>query len=80
MFLPQQQRPMVFYYSIELNRGGRASKSLGIERVRACGFPQSSGIERARASVGRVHSSSSKYLASNLKKIVAFLKKLTDLL
>ena len=51
------------------HRGGRASKSSGIERARACGFPQSSGIERARALDGRAHSSSSEYRASHLKKI-----------
>ena len=51
---------------------GRASKSSGIERARACGFPQSLGIERARALDGRAHSSSSEYRASHFKKILAF--------
>ena len=50
-------------------RGGRASKSSGIERARACGIPQSSGIAQAQASDGRAHSSSSEYQASDLKKI-----------
>ena len=53
-------------------RGGRASKSLGIERALACGIPQSSGIEQARASDGRAHSSSSEYRASNLRKNLTF--------
>ena len=48
-------------------RGGRASKSSRIERTRACGIPQSSGTERARASDGQAHSSSSEYQASDLE-------------
>ena len=53
-------------------RGGRASKSSGIERALACGIPQSSGIKQARASDGRAHSSSSEYRASDLRKNLTF--------
>ena len=52
---------------VESIRGGRASKSSSIERTRACGIPQSSGTERARASDGQAHSSSSEYQASDLE-------------
>ena len=49
-------------------RGGQASKSSGIEQALACGIPQSSGTERARASDGQAQSSLSEYQASDLEK------------